>query len=111
MEADVTPKIYMKDLPKTFDPIPECFRWIILDHRLVGAANIIYAEDAMVILNFEIFEPGRGYGRAVIEMFKEDQIILGAVTPSSRGFWEHMGAVIVKDGQFMIQKKPRKEVL
>ena len=91
--------------PESFDPIPEAYRIFTDNGRILGHANLIFDQDSVFFLNFEIVEKRRGHGLAIVESFLHRMDVKGVSTPGARKFWLSFGAVMEEDGSFIIKKR------
>lgn len=82
---------------------------IFIDSILIGKLRGKFSEEILTIYTVQIFPEyqGRGYGRQVIELLKEDYktIVADRVRFSAGGFWEKTGFVERDDGCYVFQKR------
>jgi GNAT superfamily N-acetyltransferase len=105
MRSEVTIEFVPKDLQKSE------YDWvnIAMSGERVGKARCKIDGDTLIIYSINIFPEfeGRGFGKAFVEFAKLNfkRIIADRVRFSAIGFWEKLGFVDNKDGNWIYERK------
>ena len=95
----------IKIYPETFTPIKECYIEFLEDDHVVACANMISGKDSYYIINFEVLEKGKGYGRRIIEKLLIDKRVEGTSTEEALGFWMSFDPLIDEKRNFIIERR------
>jgi ribosomal protein S18 acetylase RimI-like enzyme len=101
------------ELKLRVDERESAYDWFNIDRGSVRIGKLrSHVEEArLTIYSITIFPEfqGRGYGEAIIEMFKErfDVIVADRVRPKARGFWEHEGFASDGEGDYVYVRQDR----
>lgn len=105
MENELTIEFVPKELQKSE------YDWanISFEGTRVGKARCKIEDDTLIIYSINIFPEfeGRGFGKAFVEFAKKkfDRIIADRVRFTAIGFWEKLGFIDNKDGNWIYERK------